>query len=118
MMSSTKMLAENRTNLLHLPNKYLNFEGEFLVSCGLENAEELLAFSEPLFVDWFEQGYSFHQFAEKLADLGASMWSADEVTIANPDKTRCVFAFYLAFDKQPSGYILIQCQLDREEQLQ
>ncbi len=66
-MSSTKMREENRTNLLDLPNKYRNFDGEFSASCGLDNAEELLIHSQSYFIEWFQQGYSFHQFAEKFA---------------------------------------------------
>lgn len=65
-MSSTKMREENRTNLLDLPNKYRNFDGEFSASCGLDNAEELLIHSQSYFIEWFQQGYSFHQFAENL----------------------------------------------------
>lgn len=118
MMNSTKMREENRTNLLDLPNKYRNFDGEFSASCGLDNAEELLIHSQSYFIEWFQQGYSFHQFAEKFAHQGLSLWSADEISMRNTDKSKDVFAFYLAFDHNPSGYILVQCQLDREDSLQ
>lgn len=117
-MSSAKMRTEKRTNLLDLPNKYRNFDGEFSASCGLDNAEELLIYSQSYFIEWFEQGYSFHQFAEKFADQGLSLWSADEVSMRNSDKSKDIFAFYLAFDNNPSGYILVHCQLDREDSLQ
>lgn len=117
-MSSIKMRAENRTNLLDLPNKYRNFDGEFSASCGLDNSEELLIHSQPYFIEWFQQRYSFHQFAEKFAAQGLSLWSADEVSMRNKDRSKDIFAFYLAFDHSPSGYILVQCQLDREDSLQ
>lgn len=118
MMSSAQMRKEKRTNLLDLPNKYLNFDGEFCVSCGLDNAEELLVHSQSYFCEWFEQSYSFHQFAEKFVEQGLSLWSADEVKMPSEDKSKNVFAFYLAFEQQPQGYILVQCQLDREDCLQ
>lgn len=118
MMSSSKMREEKRTNLLDLPNKYLDFDGEFLVSCGLDNAEALLMHSQFYFGEWFEQHYSFHQFAEKFADSGLTLWSADDVKIQSADKAKNVFAFYIAFDQQPQGYILVQCQLEREDSLQ
>lgn len=94
-MSSTKMREENRTNLLDLPNKYRNFDGEFSASCGLDNAEELLIHSQSYFIEWFQQGYSFHQFAEKFAHQGLSLWSADEISMRNTDKSKDVFAFIL-----------------------
>lgn len=106
--------SQDQTNLLNLPNKYLRFDEPWLISCGLDNAEELLIHSQQYLSDWCSSRLSVHQFAEKFSSE-LSLWTANEEAIesGNPQ----TFAFYIEFT-QPYGYILVQCPFERQERLQ
>lgn len=111
------MPFEQETNLLDLPNQYINFEAEFMVSCGLPNSKELLLYLEPYLRKWVENNDSVHQFATKYADVGLSLWTASRVPVTGEGKTYQATCFYLVSEQQEKGYVLIHCCLFHKEQL-
>ncbi|MEE3608205.1 hemophilus-specific protein [Avibacterium paragallinarum] len=112
------MMFENETNVLDLPNQYINFEGAFAVSSGLPNAEALLFYLELYLNKWVESQDSVHQFATKYADEGISLWTASDVPLREEDIAKQRTCFYLVSTKNEQGYVLIHCQLSYKEALQ
>ncbi|HDX0985201.1 TPA: hemophilus-specific protein [Pasteurella multocida] len=112
------MMFENETNVLDLPNQYINFEEAFAVSSGLPNAEALLFYLQPYFNKWVESQDSVHQFATKYADEGISLWTASDVPLREEDIAKQRTCFYLVSTKNEQGYVLIHCQLSHKEALQ
>ncbi|MDY4281337.1 MAG: hemophilus-specific protein [[Pasteurella] mairii] len=112
------MTFENETNLLDLPNQYIDFEADFVVSCALPNSEELLFYFEPYLNKWVDSQDSVHQFATKYADEGISLWTASDVPLGTEDIAKQQTYFYLVSTKNEQGYALIHCHLSHKEALQ
>ncbi|PJG84800.1 hemophilus-specific protein [Conservatibacter flavescens] len=112
------MSFEQETNLLDLPNQYINFEGNFAVSCGLPNSKELLFYLEPYLNQWVENNDSVHQFATRFANAGLSLWTASDVSITEDDRLHQRAYFYLVSEQGEQGYVLIHCQLSHKDHLQ
>lgn len=109
------MAFEQETNLLDLPNQYIDFEADFTVSCGLPNSKQLLRYFEPYLNNWVEHNYSVHQFATRYADEGISLWTASSVSLTESDIQRQRAYFYLVSEQNEQGYALIHCHLSHKE---
>lgn len=112
------MIFEKEINLLDLPDQYINFEADFAVSCGLPNSKQLLCYIEAYLNNWVNNNYSVHQFATKYANQGISLWTASEVSLTEDDINSQRTYFFLASEKNETGYVLIHCHLSRKELLQ
>ncbi|WP_249960589.1 hemophilus-specific protein [Histophilus somni] len=112
------MSFEKETNLLDLPNQYIDFAADFAVSCALPNSKELLFYFEPYLNRWVESNDSVHQFATKYADEGISLWTASDVPITEEDIQHQRAYFYLVSNKNEQGYALIHCSVSQKEFLQ
>ncbi len=112
------MSFEQETNLLDLPNQYIDFTANFAVSCALSNSKELLFYFEPYLNSWVESNDSVHQFAAKYADEGISLWTASDVPITEEDTQHQRAYFYLVSNKNEQGYVLIHCRVSHKEFLQ
>lgn len=112
------MTFEDETNLLHLPNQYIDFEADFAVSCGLPNSEEVLRYLQAYFYKWVEDNDSVHQFAEKYENDGISLWTASDVPMSDDDIQKKRTHFYIVSDKNVKGYALIHCHWLHKDFLQ
>lgn len=112
------MSFEKETNLLDLPNQYIDFAANFAVSCALPNSKELLFYFEPYLNHWVDSNDSVHQFATKYADEGISLWTASDVPITEEDTQHQRAYFYLVSNKNELGYALIHCRVCHKDPLQ
>ncbi|AIZ79103.1 MULTISPECIES: hypothetical protein [Pasteurellaceae] len=117
-MTMSNLPSKNGINLLDLPNKRINFDGPFFISCALPQSDDLLIHCQPYINDLFENRFSLHQFAEKWETDGISLWLAQDVEQSELEQEGKIFAFYLMFSKGMEGYVLIQCQLESQDLLQ
>ncbi|TYG35303.1 hemophilus-specific protein [Lonepinella koalarum] len=105
------MISENDVNILDLPTIQIDFEGEFLASCGLPNQIELLDLCHEYFIDWFTQRYSLQEFAQKYANKHISLWTTQAVELPTSMDNHPFFAFIIRFDALDDSYVLVQCKL-------
>lgn len=112
------MQFEQETNLLNLPNQYIDFEKDFAVSCALPNSKDLLFYLQTYFNQWVESNASVHQFAEKYADDGISLWTASDINMIEEDIQHQRAHFYIVSEKNEKGYALIHCHLYHKDALQ
>ncbi|MGX2956077.1 hemophilus-specific protein [Ursidibacter arcticus] len=110
--------SKHDINLLNLPNKRIQFDGPFFISCALPQSEELLVHCQTYINDLFKHRLSLHHFAEKWNDKGISLWLAQDVERSELEQQEKIFAFYMAFSQGIEGYVLIQCQLESQDLLQ
>ncbi|MDP8185313.1 hypothetical protein [Phocoenobacter skyensis] len=109
-------MNNNEINLLDLPDIYLNFDETFGVSCGLSNGDELLQYFMPFLTDWSENNYSTHQFAQKYAEKGISLWAEKGQLFTDEDKKEC--SFLIRFTGQYEGYVITHCTYEKRGLLQ
>lgn len=117
-MTMNNLPNENGINLLDLPNKHIQFDGPFFISCALPQSDELLIHCQPYINDLFKHHLSLHQFAETWAGEGISLWLALDVEHSELEQKEKMFAFYMMFSQGIEGYVLIQCQLESQDLLQ
>ncbi|MDG2961718.1 hemophilus-specific protein [Exercitatus varius] len=111
------MISENDVNILDLPTIHIDFEGEFLASCGLSNQVELLDLCHEYFKDWFANRYTLQGFAKKYADKHISLWTTQEVELPESIDSHPFFAFVIRFDDLVDSYVLVQCQLAAQDKV-
>lgn len=117
-MMMNNLPSENGINLLDLPNKRIQFDGPFFISCALPQSDDLLMHCQSYINDLFENRFSLHQFAEKWGDEGISLWLALDVEHSELEQKEKMFAFYMMFSQDVEGYVLVQCQLESQDLLQ
>ncbi|HDX0990433.1 TPA: hemophilus-specific protein [Pasteurella multocida] len=117
-MMMNNLPNENGINLLDLPNKRIQFDGPFFISCALPQSDDLLMHCQSYIDDLFKHRLSLHHFAERWKDNGISLWLAQDVKRSELEQQEKMFAFYMMFSQDIEGYVLVQCQLESQDLLQ
>lgn len=112
-----EMISEEDVNILDLPTIYIDFDGNFMASCGLANQVELLDLCHEYFQDWFTHRYSLQDFAEKFANEHISLWTAKTVKAPSAIEGNPFFSFIIKFEQTRQGYVLVQCQLNSQDKV-
>ncbi|PJG82774.1 hemophilus-specific protein [Caviibacterium pharyngocola] len=112
------MISKNDVNILNLPTIHIDFDGEFMASCGLSNQVELLDRCHEYFKDWFANRYTLQGFAEKYASEHISLWTTQAVNMPKSMDDHPFFAFVIRFDQLENSYVLVQCQLNSQDKVQ
>ncbi|QLB12778.1 hypothetical protein EV697_101471 [Bisgaardia hudsonensis] len=111
-MTKNNVPSENGINLLDLPDRYIQFDGLFFISCALPRSDDLLMHCQSYINDLYKNRFSLHQFGEKWKKDGISLWLAQDVEQTELEQQEKIFAFYIMFSQGIEGYVLIQCQLE------
>lgn len=105
----TISMANKSVSVLTVPDCLIDLDSQyfFCSSSGMSDEERLRFFEKHIFPLWYEHRYSLHQLANALIQFDISLWTAPEVGLTNKN----AFAFWMRFEKQYQGDILVQCEL-------
>ncbi|MCW9718554.1 hypothetical protein [Avibacterium sp. 21-599] len=105
----TISMANKSVSVLTVPDCLIDLDSQsfYCSSTGMFDEERLRFFENKVFPLWYAHHYSLHQLANALIQFDISLWTAPEVALTKEN----AFAFWMRFDKQYQGDILVQCEL-------